>query len=98
MGYVNCFKKAHPAKGLTCEHMERYINVHENAGELLDIFQKVKELAACQTNSYLYVKNWFVPQFPNYKETPSFKNGKLYVLPIELPVAEKREPELNDVA
>ncbi len=84
-------QKANPAKGLTYAHMERYIKVYENAGELLDVFQKVRELAASQTNSYLFVKNWFVKQFPNYKAIPTFKGGKLYVLPIVLSTAEENE-------
>lgn len=91
-------KKANPAKGLTYVHMERYIKVYENASELLEVFQKIKELAASQTNGYLYVKNWFVQQFPNYKEIPSFKNGKLYVLPIPAPDTKKYDFKQAEVA
>jgi hypothetical protein len=91
-------KKANPTKGLTYVHMERYINVYENASELLEVFQKVKELSASQTNGYLYVKNWFVQQFPNYKEIPAFKNGKLYVLPIPAPDTEKYDFKHIEVA
>lgn len=35
-------KTANPAKGLTYERMEKYIRLHENADELLDLFQKVQ--------------------------------------------------------
>lgn len=91
-------KKANPAKGLTYAHMERYIKVYENAAELLEVFQKIKELAASQTNGYLYVKNWFITQFPNYKEIPTFKNGKLYVLPIPAPDTQKYDFKQAEVA
>ncbi|MDD4510008.1 MAG: hypothetical protein PHY23_03740 [Oscillospiraceae bacterium] len=91
-------KKANSAKGLTYAHMERYIKVYENASELLEVFQKIKELAASQTNGYLYVKNWFVQQFPSYKEIPAFKNGKLYVLPIPAPDTEKHDFKQAEVA
>lgn len=77
-------KKANPAKGLTYANMERYIKAYENAAELLEAFQKVKELAASQTSSYLFVKDWFVQQFPDYKKMPKFKDGKLYIVPIDI--------------
>ena len=80
-------KSANPAKGLTYERMEKYIRLHENAGELLDLFQKVKAAG----RGYLYVKAWFVKQFPNYKDIPNFINGKLRTVPVEAPEAEIME-------
>ena len=74
--------KTNPDKCLTYERMERYIRVHENAEELLALFEKVKKIASTQKNSYLYTKTWFHKQFPNYAEQPNFKNGKLYVFPL----------------
>ena len=85
-------KTANPAKGLTFERMEKYIRLHENADELIDLFQKVKDTG----RGYQYVKAWFVKQFPHYKEVPEFKNGKLYVVPVEAPKADETEaPELK---
>ena len=79
-------KTANPAKGLTYERMKKYINLHENAGELLDLFQKVQSAG----RGYPYVKAWFVKQFPHYNEVPEFKNGKLRVVePVEAPNAEE---------
>lgn len=87
-------KTANPAKGLTYERMEKYINLHENAGELLDLFQKVQSAG----RGYPYVKAWFVKQFPNYKNVPEFKNGKLRIVePVEAPNAEETE-ELEEIA
>lgn len=81
-------KTANPAKGLTYERMEKYIRLHENADELLDLFQKVQSAG----RGYPYVKAWFVKQFPHYNEVPEFKNGKLRVVePVEAPNAEEAE-------
>ena len=82
--------KANANKGLTYEHMEGYINLHENAAELLVTFEAVKKIAAQQKNPYLFTKGWFMQQFPDYGKLPDISsNGKiLYVLPVELPAAE----------
>ena len=86
-------KTANPAKGLTYERMEKYIRLHENADELLDLFQKVQSAG----RGYPYVKAWFVNQFPNYNDIPNFVNGKLRIVePVEAPNAEKNE-ELAEV-
>ena len=75
-------KTTNPAKGLTYERMEKYIRLHENADELLDLFQKVQSAG----RGYPYVKAWFVKQFPNYNDIPSFINGKLRIVePVEAP-------------
>lgn len=73
------------SKGLTYKKMENYINLYENSEELLERFRIVKALSQIQTNPYLYVFNWFVNQFPNYKEMPEFNNGKLHTTLIEVP-------------
>ena len=87
-------KTANPAKGLTYERMEKYIRLHENADELLDLFQKVQSAG----RGYPYVKAWFVKQFPNYKNVPEFVDGKLRVVePVEAPNAEEVE-ELAEIA
>ena len=75
-------KTTNPAKGLTYERMEKYIRLHENADELLDLFQKVQSAG----RGYPYVKAWFVKQFPNYNDIPNFINGKLRIVePVEAP-------------
>ena len=83
--------KANANKGLTYERMEGYINLHENAAELLVKFKTVKEIAAKQKNPYLFTKGWFMQQFPDYGKLPEInRNGKiLYVLPVDPPSAEK---------
>jgi len=78
-------KACNPSKGLTYANMERYINVYENAAELIERFKEVKELAAIQTNGYKYVRAWFVAQFPNYKKLPDFTSLKLIAKVIPAP-------------
>lgn len=79
--------KANAYKGLTYERMEGYINLHENAAELLVTFEAVKKIAAQQKNPYLFTKGWFMQQFPDYGKLPDISsNGKiLYVLPVDPP-------------
>ena len=71
--------------GLTYEKMERYISLYSNANELLPIFKTVKAIASTQKNPYRYTKDWFMKQFPNFYEMPTFENGKLYVIPFPAP-------------
>lgn len=73
--------------------MERYINLHENAAELLITFEAVKEIAAEQKNPYLFTKGWFMQQFPGYGKLPEINsNGKiLYVLPVDPPAPAEKD-------
>lgn len=93
--------KANANRGLTYERMEGYINLHENAAELLIKFLAVKEIAAKQKNPYLFTKGWFMQQFPDYGKLPEINsNGKiLYVLPYDPPApAEKDGAAENSTA
>lgn len=65
-------KKAQPTKNLTYANMQKYMSVFENADELLAQFEAVKTCSQGQSNHYKYVKEWFVTQFPKYKELPDF--------------------------
>ena len=84
-------KKANPSKNLTYANMEQYIKAFKNAADLLAEFEKVKQLAGAQTNSYQYVRRWFVAQFPNYKELPDFSSElfKFKVIPAAAVITEK---------
>ena len=84
--------KANANKGLTYERMEGYINLHENAAELLVTFEAVKKIAAQQKNPYLFTKGWFMQQFPSYGKLPDISNGKiLYVLPVDPPAPAEKD-------
>lgn len=78
-------KSPRPNKRLTYENMETHIAVYENAEELLEVFKSVKALSKAVASPYKYVSDWFVAQFPDYKKTQTFKDGKLTVLPVEAP-------------
>ena len=67
--------RPHPFKGLTYYRMERYIECHTNAAELLNAYMTVKEIASIQPNPHNYVCRWFLLQFPDYKEIPKLDGG-----------------------
>lgn len=92
--------KANANKGLTYERMEGYINLHENAAELLIKFEAVKEIAATQKNSYLFTKGWFMQQFPDYGNLPNISgNGKiLYVLPVDPPAPAEKDDAADNIS
>ena len=65
--------------------MEKYILVHENAEELLEVFTTVKAASVALASPYKYVADWFKAQFPNYKDAVVFNDGKLTVAPVRKP-------------
>lgn len=76
---------ARPNHRLTYENMEKYIQVHENADELLEVFTTVKAASLALASPYKYVCDWFKAQFPNYKQAPVFKDGGLTIEPAKVP-------------
>ena len=76
---------ARPNHRLTYENMEKYIQVHENADELLEVFTTVKAASLALASPYKYVCDWFKAQFPNYKQAPVFKDGGLTNEPAKVP-------------
>ena len=74
-------KTSNPAKGMTYLRMERYISAFADCDEALSEFEKIKEISLSQSNSYQFVREWFVNRFPNYNEVPNFINGKAYLNP-----------------
>lgn len=83
---------SHPFKGMTYNKMERYIRLHENANNLLIAFSTVKEIGRTQPNAHNYVCKWFLEQFPDYREMPTLKDGKIAAVKlIDYPEAEEIE-------
>ena len=82
---------------LTYENMEKYIRVHENADELLEVFATVKAASAPLASPYKYVCDWFKAQFPNYKKSVVFKDGSLTVAPIKAPEIIEYKQKLEKV-
>ena len=78
-------KTANKNKRLTYANMEKHIKAYDNANELLAVFETVKALSQTVASPYKFVSDWFVEQFPNYDKAPTFKDGKLTVLPVKAP-------------
>ena len=91
-------KSVRPNKRLTYENMEQHIAAYENAKELLATFERVKALSKPMKSPYCYVREWFLLQFPNYKESPTFQNGKLTVSVIVPPDTASIERKDTDAA
>ncbi|MBR5156984.1 MAG: hypothetical protein IKW59_04365 [Clostridia bacterium] len=86
---------ARPTKRMTYANMERYIKVYDNADELLEIFYKVKEMSKTLISPYKYVYDWFVSQFPKYKELPEKIEAKLRITPVAAPDIENYKSKLD---
>lgn len=85
-------KATNPDKGLTYERMERYISLHENSGELLEMFQKVKAIASTQKNSFLYTKRWiYEASSPTSPNCPPSQTASCMHSPLMLPKLKKRK-------
>ena len=89
--------KAKPNHRLTYENMEKHIMVYENAEELLNVFDTVKAASAAVASPYKYVCDWFKAQFPNYNKPVVFQNGKLTVLPVEVPKVVEYKQKMSKV-
>jgi hypothetical protein len=83
-------KKASKYKNLTYKNMEQYISVLENAEEIMEAFKTIKRASKSQSSSYQYVYNWFESQFPDFRKTPKFKDGKFIK-------EEEKKPEVKIV-
>ena len=70
---------------LTYENMKKYISAHENADELLEVFETVQAASLASKSPYKYVCDWFKGQFPNYDRAVIFQNGKLTQAPEKQP-------------
>ena len=62
----------------TYDKMVKFLSCQSNSVILLKEFAEVKEYSKAQENSYLYVREWFFKNFPNYQSIPEFdENGKV---------------------
>ena len=77
-------KKARPDKGLTFKKMESYIKTYKNSEELLLIFDIVKIRGKNTPSSKKFVTDWFLAQFPNYKDATTVAPNTI-ALPIPVP-------------
>lgn len=82
-------KTCNANKRLTYANMESYIKIQDNADELMAAYMIAREESKSQPSPYAFVRNWFVKQFPNYKECKILKEDKI------IPFAETA-PEDNE--
>ena len=70
-------KTCNASKNLTYANMESYIKVQDNADELMAVYMIAREESKKAKSRYAFVRNWFVNQFPNYKECKILKEEKI---------------------
>ena len=78
-------KKARPDKGLSFKNMETYISTFQNSEELLLVFEVVKIRARTTASSKKFVTDWFVAQFPNYRDSANIDNSNTIAFPVAIP-------------
>ena len=78
-------KKARPDKGLSFKHMKEYIGTFQNSEELLLVFEVVKIRARTTASSKKFVTDWFVAQFPNYRDSANIDNSNTIAFPVAIP-------------
>ena len=76
-------------KRLTYENMREDSQAYENADELLTVFDTVRGASLALASPYKYVCDWFKAQFPDYKKSLVFKDGKLTI-------NSKKPPEITE--
>ena len=82
----------------TYENMESHIRAYTNAEDLLEVFESVKALSKVCVSPYKYVCDWFNIQFPNYNIAPTFKDNRLFILPVDAPDITKYEKRVEQDA
>lgn len=68
-------KTARYNKRFTYANMEKYIRCFDNSDVLLKRFETVKDMSLTLKSPYKFVCDWFLTQFPDYKETPEFEDN-----------------------
>ena len=57
---------------ITFAKMEEYIKNCRDGETRLEAFKKVKSLSKIQSSPYQYVRTWFLDNYANYSEQPTF--------------------------
>ena len=76
-------EKKEGKKGLDYGKMADFINMHRNAEELKEQFERIKKLSRIQSMPYKYVKDWFERTFPYYNN-PAIDDDGFVVDPVTL--------------
>lgn len=83
-------KTCNANKRLTYANMESYIKVQDNADELMAAFVIAKEESKNKPSPYAFVRDWFVKQFPNYKECKILKDDNIISFAEAAPTEEQK--------
>ena len=65
-------KSSNRPLNITFAKMEEYIKNCRDGENRLEAFKKVKSLSKIQPSPYQYVRTWFLDNYANYSEQPSF--------------------------
>ncbi len=71
-----------PNKRLTYANMITHMKCYKNSEELIEAFESVKALSSTLASPYKYVCDWFIAQFPNYKNVSASLEATGNVLPV----------------
>ena len=84
---------------ITFAKMEEYIKNCRDGETRLEAFQKVKSLAKIQSSPYQYVRTWFLDNYANYSEQPTFDADGFVVVKTKSEIeAEKKAQEEAEAA
>ena len=84
---------------ITFAKMEEYIKNCRDGETRLEAFQKVKSLSKIQSSPYQYVRTWFLDNYANYSEQPTFDADGFVIVKTKSEMeAEKKAQEEAETA
>ena len=84
---------------ITFAKMEEYIKNCRDGETRLEAFKKVKSLSKIQSSPYQYVRTWFLDNYANYSEQPTFDADGFVVVKTKSEMeAEKKAQEEAETA
>ena len=84
---------------ITFAKMEEYIKNCRDGETRLEAFKKVKSLSKIQSSPYQYVRTWFLDNYANYSEQPTFDADGFVIVKTKSEMeAEKKAQEEAETA
>lgn len=84
---------------ITFAKMEEYIKNCRDGETRLEAFNKVKSLSKIQSSPYQYVRTWFLDNYANYSEQPTFDADGFVIVKTKSEMeAEKKAQEEAETA
>ena len=92
-------KSSNRPLNITFAKMEEYIKNCRDGETRLEAFKKVKSLSKIQSSPYQYVRTWFLDNYANYSEQPTFDADGFVVVKTKSEMeAEKKAQEETEAA